>query len=48
MLSWHQNILKDNSVSAVATDTNPLAELVKVLPFDEKGVDKVVKKAKNE
>jgi|TARA_B100001750_G_C15297228_1_gene490409 hypothetical protein len=47
-LSAARQLLKDNSVSAVATDTNPLAELVKVLPFDEKGVDKVVKKAKNE
>ena len=47
-LSAARQLLKDNSVSEVATDTNPLAELVKVLPFDEKGVDKVVKKAKNE
>lgn len=47
-LSAARQLLKDNSVSAVATDKNPLAELVKVLPFDEKGVDKVVKKAKNE
>tara|TARA_B100001123_G_C15219139_1_gene990495 strand:- start:1191 stop:1433 length:243 start_codon:yes stop_codon:yes gene_type:complete len=47
-LSAARQLLKDNSISAVLADTNPLAELVKVLPFDEEGVDRVVKKVKNE
>ena len=44
-LSAARQLLKDNNISAVLTDTNPLAELVKVLPFAEEGVDRVVKKA---
>jgi len=41
-LSAARQLLKDNSISAVVTDTNPLAELVKVLPFHDENVDKVI------
>ena len=46
-LSAARQLLKDNNISAVITDTNPLAELVKVLPFHEDGVDRVIQKATN-
>jgi|TARA_R110002110_G_scaffold370819_1_gene580813 ABC-type Zn uptake system ZnuABC Zn-binding protein ZnuA len=47
-LSAARQLLKDNSISAILVDTNPLAELVKVLPFKEEGIDRAIKKVKNE
>jgi hypothetical protein len=46
-LSTVRQFLKDNNVSAVASDDSPLQELVSALPFDDKNVDRVVSMVSN-
>lgn len=40
-LNAARQLLKDNGVSAVVTNDNPMADLVSILPFEDEGVDKV-------
>jgi hypothetical protein len=42
-LNAARQMLKDNNISATLTNDNPMNDLVKVLPFNDEGVDKVVK-----
>jgi len=46
-LSTVRQFLKDNNVSAVASDDSPLQELVSALPLDDKNVDRVVSMVSN-
>ena len=46
-LSTVRQFLKDNNVSAVATDTSPLRELVNALPFHDDNVDRIVDMTSN-
>lgn len=41
-LSSARQLLKDNNISAIMSDDSPLAELVKSLPFHDKGVDRIL------
>ena len=41
-LNAARQLLKDNQISAVVKDDNPMADLVSLLPFDDKGVDRIV------
>ena len=41
-LNAARQLLKDNQISAIATDNNPMADLVSILPFDDEGVDRVM------
>ena len=42
-LNAARQMLKDNNISATVTNDNPMNELVKVLPFKDPNVDKVLK-----
>jgi|TARA_S200002703_G_scaffold55546_4_gene48153 hypothetical protein len=46
-LSTVRQFLKDNNVSAVATDSSPLHELVNALPFHDDNVDRIVDMTSN-
>ena len=41
-LNAARQLLKDNQINASATNDNPMGDLVKMLPFDDKGVDRIV------
>lgn len=42
-LNAARQLLKDNNISATVTNDNPMNELVKVLPFKDPDVDKVIR-----
>jgi len=42
-LNAARQLLKDNNISATVTNDNPMNELVKVLPFKDDAVDKVIR-----
>ena len=42
-LNAARQMLKDNNISATVTNDNPMNELVKVLPFKDPDVDKVLR-----
>tara|TARA_R100001440_G_C2501814_1_gene116656 strand:+ start:436 stop:672 length:237 start_codon:yes stop_codon:yes gene_type:complete len=42
-LNAARQLLKDNNISATLTNDNPMNDLVKVLPFNDEGVDRVLK-----
>jgi hypothetical protein len=46
-LSTVRQFLKDNNVSAVATDNSPLHELVNALPFHDDNVDRILDMTSN-
>ena len=41
-LNAARQLLKDNHISATATNENPMGDLVNILPFDDKEVDRVI------
>ena len=41
-LNAARQLLKDNHISASATNDNPMGDLVSMLPFNDEGVDRVV------
>lgn len=42
-LNAARQLLKDNNILATITNDNPMNDLVKVLPFNDEGVDRVLK-----